>query len=361
MNPFAKRRFVTANGEPMAALRFKGHQSRAINDAGEFNASDKKDLVHQIDRLITAYMQGDIRSEVTPSSRDTADARKQALAEAVADKTGNSFQVLGEVLADEIAETTNREGFARKFCQFKELAQGETGRIRIRNKSVMAWVATGPSAVTPSIVRGIYIYPPEFHVSAQILIDERDIGQSSGDMLEDAYVDGLENIMKVEDQTWKMAADNAATNSNTMQYFTSLTPTIFSGIRSQVARWGIPVTGVLMAQDIWDDIIGNSDFMSFFDPVTKHDLVLDGFLGVLMGADLITDAFRVPELKVLEAGEIYAIGSPQTHGTIMQRGGLGSNPIDQYNMGQPFRGWFLSEMISLTIGNSKSVAKGQRS
>lgn len=361
MNPFtAKRNFVTRHGEPLADnFRFKGHQSRAIAASGEINASNKRDLMKQIDKLITAYSQGDIQKET--SSQEVIEARRQALAEAFQDKSGAQFKVLGEVLADEIYETMNREGFSRRVCQFKELGQGEVGRIRVRKKDAKAWLLTSASTVVPSVVRTHYIYPPEFYINAHILIEERDIAQSTGDILEEKYTDGLEQLMVVEDRAWLKAANPASTTSNDLRYFSTLTPEVFSMIRTQVARWGIPVTTVIIAHDIWDDILGDQDFMAFFDPISKHELVLSGSLGSLMGADLITDAFRLPELKVLDPGQIFAVGAPQTHGTIMQRGDLGSHPVDSYNVGEPKRGWFLSEMISLTIANSKSIARGQRS
>jgi hypothetical protein len=192
-------------------------------------------------------------------------------------------------------------------------------------------------------------------------MEERDIGQSSGDLLEEKYQEGLEAIMVGEDRLWKQMADQAAVVVNTITYFTTFIPSIFSQIRSQVSGWGIPAAYCVLAYDLWDDIIGSTGFSEWFDPVTKHELVLEGQLGSMLGCQLITDAFRLPELKVLDPGDVYIVGAPETHGALQQRGDLSSNPITKYDDAKPQRGWYLFEIIAMAIINAKSVSIGRRS
>lgn len=362
-NPYSPK-FVTKQSEPLAEnLRFSGQGNAAIAASGEMNASSKKDLMSQIGQLITAYSRGDVRRNVTAMAdkRAVSKERKMALVQAIADTSGQMWQALGEVIAEDIYETTGREGFVRKLMAFKELEQGEVARARFRTKDVVAFTAASASEITPIFVRNNYHYLPEFYIGDNILIEERDIHQSTGDILEEKYQEGLEAIMTQEDRLWKRMADQSATIANTLTYFTTFTPMHFTQIKSQVTGWGIPTAYCILAYDLWDDMIGTPGFSDWFDPVTQHELILEGELGSMLGLSLLTDAFRLPELKVLEPGELYIVGAPETHGAIQQRGDLSSNPINQYNEGKPTRGWYIFEMLAMLLINVKSVAAGKRS
>lgn len=363
-NPYSPN-FVTAQGEPLPDnLRFRGQNSRAISASGEINASSKRDMMSQIGQLIQTYHRGDVvrtRTQASQERRTIAKERKEALIQAVADSSGEAWKTLGEVIAEDIYETMSREGFVRKLMAFKELEQGEIARVRFRKRDVSAFTAASATEITPIFVRNNYHYLPEFYIGNNILIEERDIHQSTGDVLEEKYQEGLEAVMTQEDRLWKKMADASATIANTLTYFTTFTPMHFTQVKSQVSGWGIPPAYCLLAYDLWDDMIGTPGFSDWFDPITQHELIMDGELGSMLGLSLITDAFRLPELKVLEPGEIYVVGAPETHGALQQRGDLSSNPINKYDDGKPARGWYIFEMCAMSIINTKSVASGKRS
>lgn len=363
-NPYAPK-FVTRQGEPLPDnLRFRGQSQPAIASSGSINASDKRDLMQQISRLIHASINGDVRrsrSAITAERREIAKARKAALVQAIADTSGESWRAIGEVIAEDIYETVGREGFSRKLMAFKELEQGEVARVRFRQRDITAFLAASVAEITPIIVRDNYQYLPEFYVSGNILIEERDIHQSTGDILEEKYQEGLEAIMTQEDRLWKKMADEAAVLGNTLTYFTTFTPMHLTQIRSQVTGWGLPPAACILAYDLWDDMIGTTGFSDWFDPIHQHELIMEGELGSMLGMPLMTDAFRLPELKVLELGDIYVVSAPETHGALQQRGDLSSNPINTYNDGKPARGWYIFEMLAMMLVNTKSVAAGKRS
>lgn len=131
-------------------------------------------------------------------------------------------------------------------------------------------------------------------------------------------------------------------------------------MRTQVARWGIPVTTAIIAFDLWNDIIADTEFSSWFDPVSKHEIVLEGSIGSLLGVQLITDAFRHDTLRVLDEGECFLLGAPQTLGGITQRKELVTQSIDKYNQGIPSRGWFISMIEGMALVNSRALTRGQR-
>jgi len=220
-------------------------------------------------------------------------------------------------------------------------------------------VTSNPNVVA-SQVRQNYLYPPEFYLVGRILIEDKEIEQASGDLLDDKYQDGLEQILVREDNVAKMLLDAAAPAANDLTFFNTFTPTIFSSLRTQVARWGIPVATAIIAWDLWNDIIADSEFSAWFDPVSKHEIVLEGKLGSILDVELITDAFRHDTLRVLTTGECFFLGVPQTLGAITQRKELTTEAINGYALGKPERGWFLEQIEGLCIGNSRGVAKGLR-
>jgi len=329
----------------------------------EFNAGSKKELLERFGSLIDDVRHGNL----TPATERvvTAEAQMERLAivkEAFANpRPGNpAFEVLGEVIADEIWQTLGRQGFTRKIFITKPVGKGDTGRIRLRKKDVVAFVVTTDANTVASIIRQPYFYPPEFYLTCFILIEDKEIEQASTDIIDEKYQDGLENIMVREDRLTKILLDRAAPTDNDLISFTSFTPSVFTSLRTQVARWGIPVPTAIIAYDIWDDIIADTDFVAWFDPVTKHELILEGKLGSLLDVEILTDGVRHDTLQVLQPGEVYFLGAPIALGAVTQRKELVANAIDQYNQGRPNRGWFLEQIEGLVVGNSRSVSKGIR-
>jgi hypothetical protein len=375
VNPYsaASRRTVVAsrNGGPLPGNRGvnatrtgrSGTTMRSneplVAGNGEFNAGSKKELMQAIASLQRAVAGGEVRKTLE-NAKEIRAAHEARLNEAIADKSGQAWQALGEVIGDEVWETLGREGFGRKTLLLKPLGKGETGRLRIRRKDVVAFMVTSDPNVVASQVRQMYIYPPEFYLLAHITIEDKEIEQASGDLLDDKYQDGLEQILVQEDRTWLTLARTAAPAANDLFFFNTFTPTVFSEMRTQVARWGLPVVSAIVAFDLWNDIIADTEFSSWFDPVSKHEIVLEGSLGSILGVQLITDAFRYETLKVLSPGECFFLAAPQTLGGITQRKELATESINKYNQGKPERGWFMEQIEGMAITNSRALARGQR-
>lgn len=374
-NPYlARPAYVGRNGDalvdggakaarvsPRTGTLVQSSTESLVSGSGELNAGSKRELMQAIGALQRMVAQGEVRrADPREQYGEIVQARRELVEAAYADKNGPGWQVLGEVIGEEIWETLGREGFARKTLLIKPLGKGETGRLRVRRKDVLSFFVTSDPNVIASQVRQNYIYPPEFYIIANIVIEDKEIEQASGDLLDDKYQDGLERIMVTEDQTWRGLVNAAAGASNDLFLFNTFTPTVFSTMRTQIARWGIPVTGAIIAFDLWDDIIADTEFSTWFDPVSKHEIVLEGSLGSILGVNLITDAFRHETLKVLEPGEVYFVGAPQTLGGITQRKELATESINRYNQGKPERGWFMETIEGMSIVNSRAVTRGNR-
>lgn len=359
-SPIAGNHAVTAaRMNPRTGTLIRSHAEPLVGNNGEFNANNKADLMQAIAALQRAVGTGAVQ-QVTANAKEVKAAREKRVNEAIADKSGSAWQALGEVIGDEVWETLGREGFSRKTLLLKPLGKGETGRLRIRRKDVVAYFVTSDPNVVASQVRQNYIYPPEFYLLAHITVEDKEIEQASGDLLDDKYQDGLEQILVEEDKVWLNLARTAAPTSNDLFFFNTFTPTVFSEMRTQVARWGIPVTTAVLAFDLWNDIIADSEFSGWFDPVSKHEIVLEGSLGSILGVQLITDAFRYETLRVLSPGEVFFLGAPQTLGGLTQRKELATESINKYSQGKPERGWFMEQIEGMAITNSRALVRGQR-
>lgn len=345
---------------PVVASELKLGGSRLIGHNGEVNAHSRLDLAEQIAKLMeVASTQHVVTASEFEQRQALAAAHKEAIAAAFNDK--EAHRELGEALAEELYQAANREGFMRRFLARLEVVQGSVPMVRMRMKNVVATVAGSPSKVSTQICRDNVLFPPEFYITGRPFVEQREIHQSSGDVVEEKYIEGLEAMMVSEDRVWKNLADATLNISNSMTNIVgTMNPTALAALRNQVARWNIPANTLLMANDLWNDIIGDSAFSQLIDPVSKHELLLTGQLGTMLGMTLYTDGFRHQQHKVLSQGELYVIGDAINHGAYSDRGGVDSQPIDVSTENIPGRGWVLTETMSAVIANSRSVAKAIR-
>lgn len=325
------------------------------NNAGEINAGSKKELMQRIQALAMSANNGEISEQ-----HEFAQKRAELVEAAMADHTGETWRVVGEVLGDEIMETMGRDGFLRKLLMRKDLKKGEIGRLRIRKKDVLAFYATTDSGTVSSQINQSYLFPDEFYVKAHILIEDRELEQAPGDLLDDKYIDGLEQLMVKEDQILKSVLDVAAPSYNDLVGFSTFSPTVFAQARTQIQQWGNPCATGLISFDLWNDIIADPEFATYFDPVTKREVIMSGSLGSIFGVNLITDGFRYDTLKVLNAGEFYFLSAPNVVGAQTVRKDVTTAPINLYLVGKPERGWYMQKIMGISVGNGRAIVRGVR-
>jgi len=345
-------------GVRLAGGRTAMSQGAAFGANGELNASSKQELMQVVGQLLR---QSSEQTTVLPAATpEQAQQRVAQLVEAYADKSGGKFQVLGEVISEEIWETLGREGFSRRLFAVQPVARGQTGRVKVRRKDVVAFQVTTDVKVQEQRIRQPWVYPPEYYLLCHILIEDKEIEQASTDLLDEKFQDGLEAILRREDLITRALMLRGATAFNDLVLFTTFTPSVLTTLRTQVNRWGTPAATMTIAFDIWDDIIADADFVRWWDQVHKHELILEGRLGSILGMEVITDGYRYPTLQVLQPGEIYVTASPVTLGSITQRKELDSRAIDTYNQGRPARGWFLEQIQGQVLVNGRAVSRGTR-
>lgn len=361
-----ENRAFSANSLAVAAAGagYKGISSRQsmlplLNAHGQVNAGDQRELMRAIGLLATAASTGMV--ETAPEEQFAVN-HQEAIAAAMADPTGQGWIALGEIIGNQVVETMGRAGFARRLLQFQPLAKGDIARVRVRQRDTVAVVSTSDPNVTATQVRQPVVYPSFFQIIANILIEDSEINMDYGDLLDDRYNDGLEQMMVAEDKALKNIMDAAASIYNPLFLFPTLTPSIWQAMKIAVEEYGnTPVTNAVISYDLWTDITTDPEFVSWYSELEKHEVAIDGTLGKIAGVEIITDGFRLPKLKVLDPGQIYMTAGPQALGVVSQLGDLNVQSINKYSEGQPKRGWYMAQMEAMALPNAHALVRGQKS
>ena len=353
LNRLARKHITEANR--------RGSMEKFVGANGEINASNKADLLKAMAEMAAAIQSGDMYTDVSHgalSAREQASENRRVVREAYNDKSGPAWAELGSGISAEMQSRMEREGFMRTLFVRGEVAEGSIPRVRVRTPNVRAVVSRGVAQNWPQYVRDKYIPAEEFCISSNPRVEELELHQGSSDILEDKFFEAQEAIAVKEDLVVKGLMDASVGIYNNITYFSgSFTPALMQGLRHNVSRWRLPVQNFVFAQDILNDFIVGNDFSTWYDPISKYEIIQTGMIGSMLGTNLITDGFREPSLVVLQPGEVYTLASPEYTGAYTDRGPVQSNPVDQYADGVPARGWYMFEYISAVLANAKSVSK----
>jgi len=341
---------------------------RFFNDKGDMNANSRKEVIETLATLFDARNNGQLTmasgSDYQAELATVKAERRAHFVQAYHDRSSNLWSETGAAIGADVSDVADRQGFMRRFLMKGEVTQGNIVRIHVKTANVTAMFAASASQLKPEFVREKYIVPPEFYVNGNVQVEERDIQQGAGDILEDAFKRTQEQIMVKEDIIYKSLLDALIGVPNPQQVLAGgLTPSSLASMREQVITWGLSAYNLLMAANVWTDIVGNAaTWANLFDPVSQFEIVQTGYLGTLLGLGIVTDGWRDPNQKVLQQGEVYIISTPDTHGVYTDRGPVSATPVDHHMVsGTPSRGWYFSELLSMTVTNGRSFCKGIRS
>src|SRR3990170_1089610 len=294
-------------------MRFGSNSERAFGNNLELNASDRKDLLVQISNFMAtsaASQDGVMTAETAATKEVQRKARREALLAAF--NNSEDHMELGAAIGRDIYQAANREGFMRRFLFKADLEQGQEPRAFMRNKDVVAVVATSAVRVERQLIRDRKYYPPEVYIMAPLFIEQRDINQNTTDLLDEKFQEGLEATMVAEDRMFYNLLNASVGVSNTQTLFGgTMNPLTLAQLRNKVTGWRIPAASWLIANDLWNDIIGDSSFSALIDPASKFELLNTGVLGRMLGMDVVSDGYRHPEHRVLSLGEQFILGNPE--------------------------------------------------
>lgn len=342
-------------------LTLAGSKQRLIGSNGEFNVANNQELIQVVAQVMQLAQNNRIVTQAQAEDSETFARSNRELVQAAFDSR-DELIALGEVLAEDVQITQNRDGFMRRFLARQELDQGQIPQIRVNMKNVAAVLATSATQTHTQLLRDNIHYPNEFYITARPFIEQKDISRSTTDILEEKYVDTLEAIMVQEDRIWKQMADETLGLANEFTNVVGrMNTAALAELINKVTRWGLPAKYWLIANDIWTDVIADTSFTNQFNATSfGEELVQTGTIGSIFGLEVVSDQFRHESHKVMNQGEMYVLSSPEHHGQYTDREGLDVRPIDDTHEKVPGRGWVMTEQMSMAIVNSRTVAKARR-
>lgn len=360
---------ILGSRQPQVARSFRpgGRGSEPVfNSNGELNASSNADAFRQIASLMESIASGEVmNSRQEKRVEETQEQKMESvkeLAAAYVDEDRTLWAETGSIIASTLKESADRNGFFRRILHRGEAPDNGLVRHRVKRKTVSALVASGPVSVQPEMLRGQYIWAPEFEVRASIGVTTIELNQGSADLLDDKYFEAEEQIMRQEDLTFLKLVREMAGDPNDISYITGgYTPVSFVSILQKIKNFGLDVPITLVASDIMSDFLSAPTFIAAFDPVTTHENIMTGTIARLYGTDIVTDQTRDPRLKVLNPGEVLAFAPPEYVGGYTDRGPVNSVPVDHLIInGNSAKGWNFHEILSMTAHTGRGVSQGRR-
>lgn len=332
--------------------------NRMFDKSGEINAYDNQDAMQQI-----AYLLQNVTKKASPgsfyreaSTEMDADDRRKVLASAMQDPTGEGFAIVGQELLLPIKDIIDYEGWARKVYRVRPLAQGELFRIA-KDVRATAWVVGQDGQSIESRLHGRFIQPSEFKVTAFPTVDIEDIYQMNYDVLDRAQDTARQEIELEEDKRGLSLLDRAARTVNADTIFATLGISAFEDVRFQVERHRLMVEKFLINRQELSDIV--KTMSTAVDPVTERELILAGYIGNILNAQIITAAGTGVE-EVVPAGTFYAATGSEYLGEMGVRVELFSEPFNMFSHRRLVKGWAFGEIIGFGIPNARAVARGTK-
>jgi len=356
-NPTAYAGDVTRDGIRQAVGNTKLSE-RMFDKTGQVNAYDDKDALQQI-----AYLLNTVTKKASPgtfyreaSNQMPAEDRRKVLASAMQDPTGEGFAIVGQELLLPIKDIIDYEGWARKVYRVRPLAQGELFRIAKDVRST-AWVVGQDGQSIESRLYGRFIQPSEFKVTAFPTVDIEDIYQMNYDVLDRAQDTARQEIELEEDKRGLSLLDRAAVTVNAETIFATLGISAFEDVRYQVERHRLMVEKFLINRAELSDVV--KTMSTNVDPVTERELILAGYIGNILNAQIITAAGTGVE-EVVPAGTFYAVTGSEYLGEMGVRVELFSEPFNMFSHRRLVKGWAFGQIIGFGIPNARAVAKGHK-
>jgi len=332
--------------------------NRMFDKKGEVNAYDDKDALQQI-----AYLLNTVTKKASPgtfyreaSTGMQAEDRRKVLAAAMQDPTNEGFAIVGQELLLPIKDIIDYEGWARKVYRVRPLAQGELFRIA-KDVRATAWVVGQDGQSIESRLHGRFIQPSEFKVTAFPTVDIEDIYQMNYDVLDRAQDTARQEIELEEDKRGLALLDRAALTVNSETIFATLGISAFEDVRYQVERHRLMVEKFLINRAELSDVV--KTMSTAVDPVTERELILAGYIGNILNAQIITAAGTGVE-EVVPAGTFYAATGSEYLGEMGVRVELFSEPFNMFNQRRLVKGWAFGEIVGFGIPNARAVAKGRK-
>ena len=331
--------------------------SKLFNARGEINASDTGEVLDKIATLLNGVSDGTYDVEHRTEGFDMSAADQDALIkEAFSDPSSEGFAMVGQGLLNPIKEVIDYEGLARKLWAPRTVKAGEVVRYD-KDPMVRAYQIAEDGQTPESVVRGSYVYPAEFEVTAYPSLEIKDKFRAQFDLLARIQDRARQDIEHKEDLAAVNVLQAGGNNVNTTTFFAALNIAAFESMRYQIEQHRLICDKFIIHRQEVSDLVNT--VRAQVDPVTVRELVMAGYIGTILNAMIVTTA-GTNTYEILDPGEVIAVTSPEYLGGMPIRVELFSEPVNQFMEGKARQGWFFYELLSMILINPAGVALGSR-
>jgi hypothetical protein len=75
---------------------------------------------------------------------------------------------------------------------------------------------------------------------------------------------------------------------------------LLANMHKAITKHVVPATHLVIGSNVWSAMVVDPAVQKMFEPVAKHEDLLKGFLGTIIGLDIVTDAFNHPEDRFVD-------------------------------------------------------------
>jgi len=347
-----------------ANVKRTGSNAALVGANGELNANSKRDLADAVADLLLKAANKEVVASPRANDPVYVEQCSQLVSAAMEDRTheaAGGFWRMGETISDSVWETTGRLGWTTKFLCRSDVEPGQEGRIRVKQMNVVSWIITKESYIPRSVIRQTWVYPDICTIAGWTTIDDTERAMAPVELMDEKYSEMLSATMVREDNLVRWLFTQAAPVYNDVYTFSELTPSLFSTMQLQIQRWGLNCPHAIIAQDLWNDIRTNSDFLNAYEPVSKLTILEEGRIAKLYDTEIYTDGLVYEPLQVLSSGELFFLAEPQGLGGFCEYSPLQTRPADMHHIGIGAEGWYSHMSRGYAVANSRGVCWGYRS
>lgn len=315
------------------------------------NPTMSRDNIRRLGKILNAV----IMTQTPLSKKD-----RRFLIQSCAGAQTDAMSLIGNMISSWVSSEVSRLGMRRTLLQ-DVVVKGQNIKWRIREKNAYVHLTTGHKVVRGS-TEGMNVYPPMYYVHHNLLLNTTELSLSDEPekILRKEIAEAKRGILVGEDSCWKMLADSVAEVNGGITLFKTLDKKLFCTIVDRIHQYGTPIGAIVLAHDVWQD------FVTIFKDSPKFKMAsqantASGLLGSYNGANIYTDAYREPEIRILQPGDFYVLAVPNCNGRLsMYQSQLDYYAVDLRNQGKPEVGWFLESIQAMGFLNNHGVVKARK-
>jgi len=339
-----------------SGIRKASAMENLFNASGELNAGNTGEALDMIQGILDGIHDGSYQVERTASMDIDAAEADSIVREAFADPGGEGFHQIGQALLNPIKEVIDYEGLARKVWAPRTVKAGEIVRYD-KDIFVTAYQIAEDGETPQSVVESTYVYPPEFEITAFPSIEIKDKYRAQFDILARIQDRARQDIEHKEDLAAINLLQSGGNAVNATSFFATLNMAAFEAMRYQIERHRLICDKFIIHRQEVSDLV--NQVRTEVDPVTQRELIMAGYIGRILNADIITTA-GTNTYEILQPGSVVATTAPEYLGGMPIRVELFSEAVNEFVLGKPRQGWFWYELISMVLINAAGVALGDK-